>query len=259
MSTVRTRRDGRVLYATLDRPQALNSMNPELVVDLRRVIAESARDDGLGVLVIEGDERAFCAGADLAFVRGVFDDRARFHAYVHSLNEMMFELEASPLVTLAAIRGYAVAGGLELLLACDLALAADDAKIGDQHANYGLMPGAGGSQRLVRQIGLQAARELLFTGRWMSGTEAAAAGLVLRSHPSAELAGAVAELAGTIAAKSRAAGAYTKRAVNRGMDLPLPYAMDQEVFSLFEYFSSSPDPREGLEAFAAKRAPVFRR
>jgi enoyl-CoA hydratase/carnithine racemase len=257
MSDIRYEAREGVATMTIDRPRAMNSIDPPMIDDMRRAIARAGADDDVRVLVIAGSERVFSAGADLKYLEQVLDDRARYFAFVHRLNELMFELEAAPLPTIAMVRGYALAGGLELMLACDLAIAATDARIGDQHANYGLMPGAGGTQRLPRRIGVQRAKELLFSGIWLSGTEAAAIGLVLRAVAPEALAEEVGALASRLASKSKKALGYTKRAVDRGLDLPLRHGVDEEGFALFEYFSSSPSPRAGLDAFLRSETPVF--
>lgn len=257
MLAVRLEIRDHVATATLDRPAARNAIDQTVVDDLRRAVATVSADDEVRALVVTGDERAFSAGADLAMLQPFMADRRRHHAFVRDLNALLFELEEAPVPTVAMVDGYALAGGLELLLACDLAIASEEARIGDQHANFGLMPGGGATQRLARRIGMQRAKELLFTGRWLSGAEAAAIGLVLRAVPRVRLREEVGALTAELATKSRAGLAFTKRAVQRGEGLPLRAGVDQETFALFEYFAVSPTPREGLDAFLAKRPPDF--
>jgi enoyl-CoA hydratase/carnithine racemase len=166
-------------------------------------------------------------------------------------------LERFPVPTIARVHGYALAGGLELLLCCDMAIAADSAQIGDQHANFGLIAGAGGIPRLVRRIGRQKASEVLYTGRWLSGPEAVEYGIVLRSVPEDDLGAAVSELAAKLIPKSRTGLGYIKRVIEAGIDVPLVTALNEERSGLLEYFSTSPHPREGISAFIEKRAPNF--
>jgi enoyl-CoA hydratase/carnithine racemase len=257
MPAVRFEIRDHVATATLDRPAARNAIDLEMMAGLRGAIETASADTDVKVLVIAGDERAFSAGVDLALLQQLVPDRGRYHAFVHDLNALLFELEAVPVPTIAVVDGFALAGGVELLLACDFALAATEARIGDQHANFGLMPGAGATQRLTRRIGAQRAKELLFTGRWLSGAEAADIGLVLRAVPRAALEAEVAALAADLVAKSRTGLAYTKRAVRQGEGLPLRAAIDQETFALFEFFAGSATPHEGMAAFVEKRPPVF--
>jgi enoyl-CoA hydratase/carnithine racemase len=249
-------RDG-VATLTLDRPEAMNSLHPPMIDEIRAIVDRVARDDDVRVLVIAGSERVFSAGADLKHVQDTLQEPRRFFEFNRHINALMFELEEAPLPTVAMVRGYALAGGLELILACDLAIASEDACIGDQHANYGLIPGAGGTQRLPRRVGIQRGKELLFTGRRLTGTEAAAIGLVLRAVPSARLQEEVDALTAELASKSKRGMGFTKRAVDRGAGLPMRQAMDEEGFALFEYFTSSPSPQVGLDAFAQRTVPVF--
>ena len=158
---------------------------------------------------------------------------------------------------IAVVHGHCLAGGFELLQACDLALASTDAVIGDQHANFGLMPGAGGTQRLPRLIGLQRAKELLYTGRWLTGGEAETYGIVLKALPLDQLEDAVGRLVAGILEKSTAGLACMKRVVNQGADRGLREAIALEIKTFLDYFPTD-DPREGLTAFSERRKPKFR-
>ncbi len=171
----------------LNRPDALNALSPELLEEFLAATRQVSEDQGMKALVIRGEGRAFCAGADLLYLESMLDDLSRLPDYVRLMNQCFCQLEALPVPTLALVQGFALAAGLELMLACDMAIVADDARIGDQHANFGLMPGGGSTQRLPRRVGLQRAMDLLTTGRWISGAEAAEWGLALRAVPVAEL------------------------------------------------------------------------
>jgi len=265
-STHRTDRDLRYLdfearngiaTITLNRPEALNSLSPELLDELVPLLEELRDDESVKALVLAGAGRAFCTGADLKAVIAMFDEWPSYVRFLYRLTEAAVLLENLPFPTIARIHGYALAGGLEFLLCCDMAIAAEDAKIGDQHANVGLIAGAGGIPRLTRRIGKQAALELLYTGGWLSGTEAAERGIVLRAVPEVELDAEIDKLTSVLAAKSRTASSYLKRVVNRSTDLPLGTTLDEERAALLEYFSTSPHPREGISAFLEKRQPDF--
>ena len=150
-----------------------------------------------------------------------------------------------------------MAGGLELMLACDMAIATEDARIGDQHANVGLMPGGGSTQRLPRRIGSQKALELMFSGQRLSGKEAQEYGLVLRTVSSEKLEEEVEKLWSTLHNKSRVSLAWIKRTVVRWRDVPLREGVALETLSFSQFVTSSPHPREGIQAFKEKREPVF--
>lgn len=247
----------RVATLTLNRPQALNAMNPPMVQEMLHALDRVEADESLKALVVRGEGRAFCAGADLRFMEGVLDDRVALKDHLTGINRMLFRLEALPLPVVALVHGHALAGGLELMLACDLALAAADAQIGDQHANFGLMPGGGATQRLPRKVGTARALELMFTGRRLSGREAEAWGLVLRAIPSDRLEEGLESLLADLRDKSRTGLGWIKRATLRGRDLSLLQGVAQEIDGFVEYATTSPHPREGIRAFKERRQPRF--
>jgi enoyl-CoA hydratase/carnithine racemase len=183
----------------------------------------------------------------------MMEDAGRHLRFTATLRDLFLKVERTPVPVIAAIRGYALAGGLELALSCDLILCSDDAQIGDQHANRFLIAGAGGTQRLPRKIGQQRALELLFTGRRLSGLEAVAWGLALRSYPPDELEAGVEALADSLRGKSRTGLGLTKEVVLRGTELPLREALDLERLTVQEYFSCYPDATAGVTAFNESR------
>ena len=246
-----------VAKVTFNRPEVLNALNPELVDEFIQALHQLAADNSVKVLVLAGAGRAFCTGADLKAVLRMFDEWPTYVRFLYQLTEAAVILENLPFPTIARIHGYALAGGLEYLLCCDMAIAADDARIGDQHSKVGLIAGAGGIPRLTRRIGRQAAFELLYTGGWLTGVEAVAKGVVLRSVPEAELDAEIDKLTSVLATQSRTASSYVKRVVNRSVDLPLAATLDEERAALLEYLSTSPHPREGIAAFLQGRRPVF--
>lgn len=241
----------------LNRPEARNSLTPQMLDELEECVRVAAADRSTRVIVLTGDERAFSSGADLRSVLSLLDDWPRYVDFLHRIEQVFTAVATAPVPTIAMVRGYALAGGLELLLCCDMAIAADDARIGDQHANFGLIAGGGGIPRLVRRIGLQPALEILYTGKWVSGEEAARLGIVLRSVPCGRVEEEVYDLAATLAKKSRDGLRYTKRAALAGLDLDLAAALHEEQAALIEYFTSSLDHRKGIDAFLSKRTPVF--
>ena len=248
---------GSVATLTLARPQVLNAVSPPMIEEMRRALDEVASDTTVKALVVRGQGRAFCAGADLVAMQESFADDSSLRRYLASFNDALFALEELPVPTIALVHGHALAGGLELLLACDLVIAAEDARIGDQHINFGLMPGGGSTQRLPRKIGRQRAMELLFTGRWLTGQEAVAAGLVLRAVPVEQLDHELDQLLADITNKSRDALGWIKTAVRQGQSLPLRDGVAQEVMAFAHYVATSPHPTEGIQAFREKRAPNF--
>ncbi|MDO8531728.1 MAG: enoyl-CoA hydratase/isomerase family protein [Dehalococcoidia bacterium] len=251
------RRD-RVAWLTLNRPQAMNSLHPDMVEEMHAALDQVALDQTLRALIISGGGgKAFCAGADLKFIEAALHDLRPFKAYVRRLNEALFRLEALPIPVIAVVRGFALAGGLELLLACDYTLAAETAKIGDQHLNFALLPGAGSSQRLPRRIGLQRALYLITTGARLSGKEAQEWGIVLRAVPEESLDAEVERLLDALRTKSRDALSAVKRAVRNGLEMPLRQGVDYEGEVLLAHMETSQDVRRGLQAFLEKRPVSF--
>ncbi|MCG6536541.1 MAG: enoyl-CoA hydratase/isomerase family protein, partial [Syntrophales bacterium LBB04] len=208
------------------------------------------------VLLVRGKGKSFCSGADLKYFLSIQNDPVSLKRFIAQINRAFDGLEALRMPVIAVVHGHCLAGGFEMLQACDLALASTEAIIGDQHANFGLMPGAGGTQRLPRRIGLQRAKELLYTGRWLTGAEAETYGLVLKALPHDQLEDEVNRLVSKIIEKSTAGLARIKRSVNRGMEMTLREAIALEVETFLEYFPSD-DPLEGLKAFSEKRKPRF--
>ena len=248
---------GPVATLTLARPQVLNAVSPSMIVEIREAVRQVSVDVSLKALVVRGQGRAFCAGADLVAMQESFADNASLRRYLSGFNETLFALEELPIPTIAVVHGHALAGGLELLLACDLVIVAEDARIGDQHINFGLMPGGGSTQRLPRKIGKQRAMELLFTGRWLTGKEAADAGLALRAVAVDQLDHELGLLLADITNKSRDALGWIKAMVRQGQSLPVRDGVTQEVNAFAHYVATSPHPAEGILAFREKRSPDF--
>lgn len=250
-------RDG-VLWVTLNRPEAMNALTPDVLTGVNDALDRAESDEAIRVVVLSGAGRAFCAGADLKFVRSASAlGPTSTDAFLRNVLRTMERLERLPMPVIAAVNGLALAGGLELLLCCDLVVAARSAKLGDAHANYGLLPGGGGSVRLPRKIGPTRAKYLLFTGEFVAADELVASGLVNLVVDDTELIPAAQSLAARVATKSPLGLRRMKQLVNDGLDQPAETALRLELLAS-EVHAHSEDMREGLAAFAEKRKPVFR-
>ncbi len=242
-----------VAVITLQRPEALNALNGQLLLELNATFELAEADATVQALVIHGEGRAFAAGADVANLAQLADV---FSGREESLNgqAVMGALAALPFPTIAAIHGYALGGGLELALACDLRVASPDAKLGLPEVGLGLIPGYGGSQRLPRLIGASRALDLILTGRHVPADEALAMGLVNRLANDA-LATAM-QIARQTMRNAPVALGLAKEAVVRGMDLDLPRALEVEA-DLFGMVVTTADMKEGTAAFLEKRKAEF--
>lgn len=245
------------MWITLNRPAAMNSITPEIVEGIAGALDRAEVDGTVGAVVLTGTGRAFCAGADLKYVRETTaGDDAATAAFLQTVLGIMNRLEKFPKPVIAAVNGLALAGGLELVLCCDLVLAARSAKIGDAHANFGLLPGGGSSVRLPRKIGPTRAKYLLYTGEFVPAGDLVEAGLVNEVVDDAELGAAVARLVARLATKSPLVLRRMKALVDDGLEQPQETALRLELLAS-EVHAHSHDMREGLAAFEEKRTPRF--
>ncbi len=243
----------------LDRPDKLNPLDRVTVGALKDAVSWLDEQDGVRVVVVSGSGRAFSAGGDLGGYLKLYRDREGFSAFLEDFFTMLTGIERSARIYVAAVNGICVAGGLELLLACDLAVADADARIGDGHLNFGQLPGAGGSQRLPRAIGAARARDLVFTGRLLEAEEALRIGLVTAVAEAGKLDETVDGLVETMLAHSARGLAGAKRLINEGLNMPIEEALRFEIDFVRDYATTDPDATEGLVAFRDKRRPEFSR
>jgi enoyl-CoA hydratase len=251
---IRVDRTDAVAVLTVDRQDALNALDVATLTDLRDRLREVAADDDVRAVILTGaGEKAFVAGADIKYMSGLDVDEAKaWGALGHEAGSL---LETMPKPTIAAVNGFALGGGCELALACDIRYASSRAKLGQPEVNLGIIPGWGGTQRLARVCGLGVAKELIFTGRVVDAEEALRVGLVNGVHdPVLEKAQ---ETASLLAAKSPIGLRVMKELANRalGGDHEANLEAEGELFG--ELFSSD-DAKEGMTAFVEKREPVFR-
>jgi enoyl-CoA hydratase len=249
--TVETR--GNAGLVTLTRPKALNALCDGLLAELKTALDTFEADDSVGAIVITGSEKAFAAGADIAEMQG----KSAVEAYLRDFGVHLTPTTRSRKPVIAAVAGYALGGGCELAMSCDFIIAAENAQFGQPEIKLGTLPGAGGTQRLIRAVGKAKAMEMVLTGRMMNAEEAERAGLVARVVPAANLVDEAVKTAQQIAGFSRPAVFMAKEAVNAAYEMTLAEGLRFER-RLFGAAFGSEDCREGMEAFLAKRKPAFR-
>jgi enoyl-CoA hydratase len=252
MILVETR--GRVGLITLHRPKALNALCDQLMEELGQALRAFDDDAGIGAIVITGSEKAFAAGADIKEMRGREYPAVYLDDFISKRWETVLTIK-KPVI--AAVAGFALGGGCELAMMCDLILAADTAKFGQPEINLGVIPGAGGTQRLTRAVGKSKAMEMVLTGRMMDAAEAERANLVCRIVPAAELITEAVKMGDKIAALSAPSVAMAKEAVNAAYETTLKEGVRLERRLFLSLFSTE-DQKEGMSAFAEKRPANFR-
>jgi enoyl-CoA hydratase len=245
---------GRVGLVTLDRPKALNALNDALMDELGDALAKFDADENVGAIVLAGGEKAFAAGADI----GAMKDRGYMDVYKGEFITRNWErLKSVRKPVIAAVAGYALGGGCELALMCDIVFAADSARFGQPEIKLGIIPGAGGTQRLPRAVGKAKAMDLVLTGRIMDAAEAERAGLVARVVPADKLLEEALAAAAQIAEFSLPSVMLAKEAVNRAFEAPLAEGVLFER-RLFHSLFATEDQKEGMAAFVEKRKPKFK-
>lgn len=250
--TILTETRGRVGWITLNRPDALNALNTQVMKDVVAAASAFDADDRIGAIVLTGSERAFAAGADIKEMA----DKTGGEMLMgdHFGGWARFAAVRTPVI--AAVSGYALGGGCELAMMCDIILASDTAKFGQPEINLGVIPGMGGSQRLIRAVGYYKAAELILTGRMMDAAEAERAGLVSRVVPAADLLAEAEKMAETIASKSLPSLYAAKATLDAAMENSLAEGLRLERHIFAALFDTA-DQKEGMAAFREKRAPNF--
>ncbi len=251
--TILVEKRDHVLLITLNRTSALNALNAQMMGEIAAALAEADHDPRIGATVVAGTERAFAAGADikemasLTFPQSFIDDYAASYEAIARTRK--------PII--AAVAGYALGGGCELAMMCDVVIAADTAKFGQPEITLGIIPGIGGTQRLVHAVGKAKAMDLVLTGRMMEAEEAESAGLVARVVPVDDLLDTALEAAEKIGEMSHAAVMMAKEAVNRAFEVPLSEGLRFERRAFQSLFATE-DQKEGMEAFIDKRSAQFK-
>jgi enoyl-CoA hydratase len=250
--TILVERDERVGIITLNRPKALNALNSQVMDEVTSAATELDNDEGIGAIIITGSAKAFAAGADIKEMSGLsFAD-----AFGADFFAPWAKLAAVRTPTIAAVAGYALGGGCELAMMCDLLIAADTAKFGQPEIKLGVIPGMGGSQRLTRAVGKAKAMVLILTGRTIDAAEAERSGLVSRVVPADDLLSEAKAVATTISKMSLPSSQMAKEAVNRAFESTLAEGLLYER-RLFHSTFATDDQSEGMAAFIEKRPPDF--
>jgi enoyl-CoA hydratase len=251
--TILVTTQGKVGLVTLNRPQALNALNTLLIRELNRALDSFEADPAIGAIVITGSDKAFAAGVDIKEMH----QKTFVEAYGSDFLAPFDRISHCRKPIIAAVAGYALGGGCELAMSCDIILAADNAEFGQPEITLGIMPGAGGTQRLTRAVGKAKAMELCLTGRRMSAAEAERSNLVSRVVPAATLLDEAMAVASKIASLSQHAVMMIKEAINRGFATTLAEGARFERGQFYSLFATE-DQKEGMAAFIEKRKPAFK-
>ena len=246
-----------VAAVTLNRPDKRNPLDWSTVRQLKGIVAQLESNRGVHVVVLRGAGGNFSAGGDMKGYIDLYRRTQDFRSFLQDFHALLDAMEASSKIYVAAIEGHCVAGGLELLLACDVVLVAKSAKIGDAHLKFGQLPGAGGSQRLPRVVGPMRARYLMLTGEIIEASEAERIGLVSKVVPDNEFEAYIGKFVEGLAAASPLGLKGMKHLVNSGLRMPIEEGLRMELEYVHDYATRSADATEGLMAFQEKRKPRF--
>lgn len=249
------KKDGRVVFITIKRESALNALNAHILENLSLAFEDIKMDKDVSVVVITGfGQKAFVAGADVKEIKDAGPNKRT--AFIKRGQDILSQIRTSPKIVIAAINGYALGGGCELALACDIRIASDNAKIGMPEASIGVMAGYGGTQLLARAVHIGMARYLIFSGESITASEALRIGLVEKIYPAESLMEEVKKLACKIASSGPLALECSKKAIDMGTRLSITEALEIELEE-YDKVARSRDAEEGLSAFLKKRKPVF--
>ena len=251
--------DARMALVTLNRAETMNAVDWDLAREIKTTFEELAADPAVRVVAITGRGPAFSAGGDMEKYRALQRDSQRFPVFLREMQEMLAAISRYPKPFIALVNGLALAGGFELLLACDIVYASRTARLGDAHLNYGQMGGGGVLTMLTRAVGPNRARELVLSGRLLDSEEACGWGIVSRVVDEDQLLEAGLEFARRVAGKSMLGVANAKAVLNRSLwnGTGMEMGFELELETVLRYCLTSQDAPEGLEAFAAKRRPDF--
>jgi enoyl-CoA hydratase/carnithine racemase len=256
--TLRYKKADRIGWITFATPRSLNSISEARLDELEAVLDVVEGDLDLGAVVLTGEgDKAFCVGLDLDLLERAFADMGYFEQVIRRVAMIVDRIQNLPIPTIAAVNGIARAGGFEFALGCDFMIIADEARIGDAHSDAGVLP-ACATHRLVRRVGEQRAKALFFTANWLTGPEAVAWDLALKSVPRAQLIEAVAVFAATLTDKPRACLAALKDSIANTDLMSVPDAVEYELGNFVRYMSTEPYGVEGYRAFREKRVPSWR-
>lgn len=248
-----TSADGRAGVVQLNRPKALNALNRELMTELLDALSGYDQDPDIGCMVVAGSERAFAAGADIKEMVSATPATMMANSFI----DLWDRLHRIGKPVIAAVSGYALGGGCELAMACDMIVASETAQFGQPEINLGVIPGAGGTQRMARAVGKAVAMEMVLNGRFLSATEAQQFGLVNRVVPVEMVLEEAVKLANDIAARAPVAVRLAKEAVNAAYEMPLQAGLAHER-RLFYLLFGTDDQKEGMDAFVNKRKPEWK-
>ncbi len=250
--------DPRVAIVTFDTPARLNAISEKRLDEIEAVLTVVEQDADLGALILTGGEgNAYCVGLDLDLLDRAFYDIPYFERVIRRIDGIVLRLEALTIPTIAAINGYARAGGFEISMGCDFILMADEAKIGDVHTDAGVIP-AVTSIRLARRIGVQRAKEIIWTGRWMTGTEAVDCGLALKSVPRAALRSEAIAFAASMTSKPGPCIAANKSVFQQSVDQTIGQSVENEIAVFARFMTEQPFGKEGYAAYREGREPFWK-
>lgn len=254
MDYVKVEQDDGVATLTIDRQEKLNALDPQVVEEIGQALLDLEAEGPRAIIVTGAGEKSFVAGADIAAMSAMDPIEAKRFAEIG--HAAMALLDKSPVPTIAAVNGFALGGGCEIALACDIRIAAENALFGFPEVGLGILPGMGGTQRLPRLIGPALAKELIFTGRRIGADEAHRLGLVNRVVPQGEALTAAGEVAAEISANGPIAVRHAKAAANRALDVDLVSGLEYEA-DQFALLFATEDAKEGMGAFVERRKPEF--
>ena len=254
MDYVKVEQDGGIVTLTIDRQEKLNALDPQVVEEIGQALLEVESEGPNAIIVTGAGEKSFVAGADITAMSEMDPIEAKRFAEIG--HAAMALLDKSPVPTIAAVNGFALGGGCEIALACDIRIAAENALFGFPEVGLGILPGMGGTQRLPRLIGPAFAKELIFTGRRIGAEEAKEMGLVNRVVPEGEALATAGEIAAEISANGPIAVRHAKAAANRSLDVDLISGLEYEADQFALLFATG-DAKEGMGAFIERRKPEF--